>query len=362
MSIRISASQIKTFQRCPRLWGYGKLEGMRSSSPATRFGNLLHGMVEAYLKEGKFTGPSVDEARKLHEGHEEPNINKALMLIANAVDSGLLPGGHINKDIEGKVEGAVWDDDEDVRYLGFLDLVVLDDGGVPVELIDHKTTSAWKWAQTAETLQFDPQISLYALHIMREHNLDKLKCSHIQYLTKGKATTAKVSTFITRAGAEEVLESWREPAKKIKAIYDRGLTLEQLPCRLSGCRMYGGCPHSDICTKGNDVEGKPKKNFMAAWAGEKTPANKPDGPGVNTGSTLTPSPATQKQIGDLAELGFTTNTITLSRKISDKDFGSLGIEVEGVLDGDDPVEFTKKALTLLDNHLREALATMRRSR
>jgi len=219
---------MKTYTLCNRKWHIERFSGMPSTppSPAMLLGTEVHHILEAYLTDG--TALPAGRAGKI----AAPGLR-------------LLPKPGV-----GKVEGGI-----QVDYLkmspplkGFIDLYIppeATEDGIP-EVLDHKTTSAWRWAKTEEELSTDLQMIPYAAWAIEESRQNQVRVSHVQYLTKGAPEVRKVSTVLS---SKHVMQEWNKlvglvvemkEASKIKSAKD-------VPPNPNACGAFGGCPFQDIC-------------------------------------------------------------------------------------------------------------------
>ena len=129
---RVSASQIKTWNDCPRKWGFKYIDGLEDPpSKAAILGSKVHAELERYLE-----GGDIDEA------------SDAGKIAATALD--LLPEPRVDLSVEEEVVFEL----DGVTFRGFVDLI--DPAGPTI--FDHKTSSDPKrWGLTEETLVDDVQ-------------------------------------------------------------------------------------------------------------------------------------------------------------------------------------------------------------
>ncbi len=167
--LQISASQLESYEgnpeSCNRKWAFEsiwKLPKVEKGSQA--FGSILHSVVERFLDSDdqgyrlNDDGTSSKEAIELYpEGwqgnldDQEAEIIKQLVVLAE--EEGLLerfPGRKVEYQFLGPVT-------EHVRIKGFIDLLCVLQGIV----IDHKSTSNFRWAKSAEKLRTNTQMMVY---------------------------------------------------------------------------------------------------------------------------------------------------------------------------------------------------------
>lgn len=144
------------------------------------------------------------------------------------------------------------------RLGGTPDLVTRGRGPVPahLHLYDYKTTLSFDWAKTAEYLRdADEQSAIYALAVMQEHNLESLDCTWLYLRTEGAPASLPVHFTLTRAHAEARVLALAERAAELEAITEayvaagsgflsdgkRLAIINALPTNDSACANYGGC-------------------------------------------------------------------------------------------------------------------------
>jgi CRISPR/Cas system-associated exonuclease Cas4 (RecB family) len=211
----ISASSYTQFMQCERKWYIGyviKPDVLKTA--ALQIGIDVHDWLEAYLK-----------------GEELPDIDEKLVNIAKAGIEYLPEPGTV------QVEEWVEDICGPLPFRGKVDFYTCKDGILHIS--DHKTTSRSANAKTEAELALNPQMLAYAYVLARKLDIqpDKIKFSHIYYLTKSKIATS----FRVDAEAEwaDVEKNWKdfERVAKVMARLAKAQRQEEITPDVSQCRF-----------------------------------------------------------------------------------------------------------------------------
>lgn len=223
-----SASQLKTYHDCPRKWFLAKvLDYPEPTSEAAERGKALHAQVEAYIKDG--TWPESPLAELLLQNLEGIDLAREDLTV------------------EGHVKFMVWPGQPGRPWIqGFLDLTI--PGFRPI-VWDHKTTADLKWAKSEHELHHDLQMVVYAhWAFARLPDVDEVEVVHGYVTTRGVPERRVVRAVLTRA---EVAERWAEiqdlieEMERVRALGD----VRKVQVNLQSCGKFGGCPHSEVCTR-----------------------------------------------------------------------------------------------------------------
>ena len=229
---RVSPSQVKEYEQCPRKWYFTKVQGLPVVSRNQRqldFGSALHKEIENFILQGTPLTTPLAIVGKEH--------------IPTAIP-GLL--------VETRVEDP-WVYAAGIYVDGYIDLVV--PGPVP-EIIDWKTTSDIdKWGKTSEELRTDTQMLTYAKWALAKYEAESVRLSHVQFQTKGRPWASKKSTVLT---LDETNQAWLKVNHTVANMtVDAG---KKSPAEVEGntdsCDAYGGCPFQHVCpshTRGRDM-------------------------------------------------------------------------------------------------------------
>ena len=226
----VSASSIKLFESCPKRWFHKYVLGFKEEgSAAMELGSKVHTCLEGYLAGGPLEGdPAIVEIA-------EQGVH-------------LLPPAGENLKIEMSLDDYPLPD-LPIPFKGFIDCLILPTReGDLLEVLDHKTTSAFKYAKTAADLAEDTQMIVYAKHVLFHFPAEReIRLSHIAYLTKEPLAPArKTSVVVSRSDVDAAFSKIMETV---------GAMLEscQLPVgeqqkNLKYCYSYGKrCPFYSDC-------------------------------------------------------------------------------------------------------------------
>ncbi len=182
MTLRaVSASQIETFTSCQRKWGWRALDKIEVPPHASAAkGTLIHSQFERYLK-----GESLDYSTPaLREAAE-----RAMPGIVN-IPQPKSPGMLIE-------HGFTLPTERGILFRGFMDVVVPHAHVVPGLtgdnpcVIDHKSTSSFRYAKTKDVLLTDVQAMIYAYETMRTYRSPVVDLVWNYVTTKGAAATER---------------------------------------------------------------------------------------------------------------------------------------------------------------------------
>jgi hypothetical protein len=131
-----------------------------------------------------------------------------------------------------------------VPFKGFIDVLDVTDG---VHVLDHKTTSAWKWAKTEDELTTNMQLIIYARHVLEHHpDQDEAEVTHVYYLTRPPHGSKKVSAVVSR---KHVFDEFDKILVTVNEMVDASQNnLDHLHKNKADCYSYGKqCPHYNEC-------------------------------------------------------------------------------------------------------------------
>ena len=240
MSLRaVSASQLETFSACRRKWAWRALEKIEVPPHASAAkGSLIHKQFEAYLK-----GESLDySSPAMREAAE-----RALPGVIN-LPPPQSPGMLVEHGFSFETSGGI-------VFRGFMDVVLPDSGVVPgceggaPCVIDHKSTSSFRYLKSPEVLRTDVQAMIYAYRAMAMFRNPTVDLVWNYVRTKDSAQTQRVHL---RVVSEHVTEQFLGPitktATELVAMYAAAPRVLDLPPSLGQCDAYGGCPYKLNCT------------------------------------------------------------------------------------------------------------------
>lgn len=246
MTIRISASQVSTFLRCPRKYSWKYVEGVKPpSTPRQEFGREIHAILAAWLKDGK----------------PPPKTPAGEVTLQGVCAAGVLPLPRSSCAIEvpfffpwttGVVAKVVPD------WAGEVDGELL--------VVDHKTTSDLRWAMTSDQLKVNEQAIIYAAWAMLKYRRPVVRARWIYYAATnpkgGKRRPAGLRPV-------EVVFDARNPGfldqiarldlviGDMRVIREQGIKPLDLPPSVEACEAYEGCFHRERCglSDGERLEG-----------------------------------------------------------------------------------------------------------
>lgn len=249
--MRISASQIKTFELCQKKWFLEKIQKIPAGPPGygATFGTVMHGCLER-LQLGEEIYPEGWDER-LRPGDSEL-VQDLLCLYKPMVDS---------VQVEKKFSVPVV---EDITLTGYIDLLA------DSYVIDHKSTSSFKWALSAEELARDLQMMVYAYYALSQTS-DKESLIKLQHNVFLRRSPAKRRTTVAYVSPDAILERWgeiKQTALKMKVVAGG----ECPPVAMgSQCHKYGGCPYAGLCS-GVLTQGQLEKKMSSSSLEDKLKA------------------------------------------------------------------------------------------
>lgn len=219
MTFRSSASQIDTYETCPRKWAFDKIDGMpRLDTPATLAGKAIHDELEQWLTH-----------------RDTPANPTALALVGHLPPPQSVEVKHVEIEIRPLVEGT--------PFLGYIDLWFPRTGTI----YDHKTCGSFRYAIKAEEMHDNIQAALYA-HWAFEQGLTEVRCQW-NYGTRSDAPkTRAVRRTMRPADIAERMAKTAQSARECRAYVETpGIVAMDVPAKSSGCAKYGGCPYQRTC-------------------------------------------------------------------------------------------------------------------
>lgn len=165
--IQLSDSQIKTYQRCARLWGYQKLLNLQTTDnkDAMHLGNAAHDGMEQYIKTRDMT-KAVEAVMAALNKDKPTNIEYCKMLIPAMLvgwASFWLPDFDKEYEFIGLEEWFDCFPNKDVLHLrGFKDVVARKRSTGERCVFDYKTASDSYFRDLAGSLSSNNQLARYA--------------------------------------------------------------------------------------------------------------------------------------------------------------------------------------------------------
>lgn len=236
-----SASQVNTFESCARKWGWIYLDKLQTPQhPSAQLGTEIHAFLEHQLlfrkQWGRFDEPwapaafwDLTSAGRAHW----PGINFETVRVEQEFDK-LSIGGH--------------------AFRGYIDATWTDDNG-EVHVLDHKTTSNFRYAKKPNDLLVDVQATIYvpaALKIWKKKVSDPVHMHWVYYKTKQPYDGKRTYLVVKKADVAGRLSKIVESADKMAAALSAGCRARDMEPNWDACYMYGGCPFKSRC----EVEAK----------------------------------------------------------------------------------------------------------
>jgi hypothetical protein len=263
----LSVSQVAKFNAaedgCPLRWFYvnvlGKKEPYRA---AADLGTNIHGELEIYLPTGQNVLGKIARAGV----HLLPQPGADLM-VEWGFNNKPRPPKRDGKQVNyfPAQESLVWA--AGIPFIGFIDVVntrgeylvpradddrVVDLVSEPdaIEVLDHKSTSNFKWLKPSEKLIETTQMNGCGVFVAKaDTEVKAVRLSHLGYKTEGAADSIKRSALVPR---EKILDRWTrvvEPlVEKMKSVAATKRP-EDVEANLGACENFGGCPHKGYCVK-----------------------------------------------------------------------------------------------------------------
>ena len=241
----VSASQVKTFQRCNRRWYFEKI--MKKRGPSThsqRRGTAIHEALEVFVK----TGETIEEVHtNIESGRVVPDSSdeSETFLVKRFVEA---TKEHILDEeviaVEGKISLETFPGGP--KWIGFIDLLSTE------RVIDYKTTTNLRYAKTPADLLEDVQSCSYALSVFRKFpQADEfdVKFIYIHTGNKIKVNIKPVEATFTREKCEEVFLKAVGDVKKM-VIFAQKTDPDEIPCNSDACMdFFKLCDHSAYCKR-----------------------------------------------------------------------------------------------------------------
>ena len=279
-ALKISASQINTFRRCPRQHWFEKVRKL--PAPVIKggvFGSVLHAVCERYLLADELgrdsSGQPVDlypvgwevsydKYTKAEEGKLTPAEQETVKtLISKAIEEGVLerlPNRKVEEPFNFVVDRPEIPSGGNctVSMVGFIDVLL------PGEVQDHKTSKDKKYFLSKNSLKTNSQMLIYAYYEIKRikeqgGSIPKtIKLRHNQYCKDPRRpsirkTEAEVKTVDVLAHWEQI----KADAKDMVILRDSTREFHDIPDPENPqktCNAYGGCPFLTICFGRESVE------------------------------------------------------------------------------------------------------------
>lgn len=320
--LTISASQVETFDRCPRAWWLSQVRGFKTfSSESQVFGTVLAAVAERYLladdcgRDPK-TGDAVDLyphewyiAKSRYPGQppdgeigiSDQNLVKTL--VKAAIDGGVLerkpgrkPESEFRRTVSKTPECTTCKGGRPVlgtdgkpipcpecngdgtgmhvQIVGFMDVAYAD------SVEDHKTTKSMKYAKSPKALQDNAQMLIYAKEIIARADADstlwpegrplsQVTVRHNIFCKDPDDLRVKyVEAIVTRDRINQYWSHIQEDAALMVELRKRVDVWHECPepnnyAKATACNAYGGCPFRELCA------GRISEKGFEAWLDER---------------------------------------------------------------------------------------------
>jgi hypothetical protein len=247
--LRISPSQIEASRTCQRRWYKQYVEHFKEPQAASAaLGDKIHAVLEKYLR----------DAIPLDARTQEGRIAAAGLPYLPEPKTGLVEGKFFLPVIP-----DVW------GWYGKIDWRA-PDGSL---IIDHKSTSDFKWAKAETTLEKDPQGLIYSRAGIEGSDRAEQKSRWIYYRTKDAPKAFPVDFILSRSAVLEGMAELTEETEQLITL--RRSKFLDLPPNPGSCFKYGKpCPHKSLCVDLNGssilrgINMKTKEELLAELHGK----------------------------------------------------------------------------------------------
>ena len=278
-----SASQISSFESCPRAWYFDKIEKRpRVEKLATYFGSRFHEFREEYFYTSKMPDENnlcADKTRKVADELVQLKLAKTGDPVAEATNllkdaAKLSKMGLVHLPMPNMIQNENVERSIDVTtsvgmVRGYVDFFLPDQGavgywprevqwqptnGVPL-VGDHKTTSSKDYIKTLdELMNTDPQPALYGKAALEWTGAPVVDFLWHYNVKKGRKEAVPVRF---RMSADQVLDRFAQvenTAKKMLDVFENAPSINpsDVTPNPKACDNYGGCPHRDYCPLTNE--------------------------------------------------------------------------------------------------------------
>ncbi len=237
--LSFSASQVDTFESCPRKWFYGSHLGIRyPQHPSAALGERVHGRLEKYLlgEEPDWSGYEGEIAVSGIQHLPPPGT----CIAVEKKDCAILIGGF--------------------RYVLRSDFVFLSPHHDRVIVGDHKTSSNIReYAKTPEILKEDFQALLYGYYWSYKEALPA-SALWVYYQT-GKTKARRSEAFRVDfddsdwTKLEERAIDRASQMTRYRSLPKLPIVANEIPGNREHCSAYGGCPYEGICGIKEEIDG-----------------------------------------------------------------------------------------------------------
>lgn len=228
-SFRASPSQLTTWKLCKRKWFYAKVLKMpEPSHPATALGTECHAALEAKIENRPYVC-------------KDPNVSQVEVerILTHVLPSPFMAELQAKAENEVEIHVTIGG----VPLLGRIDAHWFE--GPVCRVVDHKSTSDWKWMKSEREALTDPQTIVYSAWAF-EQGAAEVHFTYHYFKTKGQAEPAR---FVNVVHTPATLAPYLEAAAEILREMDRTrhLTEHEVERTTDSCFAFGGCPFKGTC-------------------------------------------------------------------------------------------------------------------
>lgn len=238
-----SASQLNTYDLCPRKWGWEYVAGFRPPpGPAAELGIRVHKILERWLSKG------IPPDKRTVEGR----------IALPGLEFLPLPGPSLS--VEDKFVIQVGD----FHYRGFKDLEFIEEE-TGLWIVDHKTTGDFIWQKTEDDLLHDVQAMLYAKEALDRVGVDEAMLMWLYYRTRNTPKARPTYLQVNRDQVESGFEIIHDLTAELDRVRLQVVDARELPINPNACAAFGGCPHQHRC----NLSPRDKRKAIMAQAEKK---------------------------------------------------------------------------------------------
>lgn len=235
--MRLSATQIDTYQQCPRKWAWRYVEKVKPPKhPKTQLGGRCHEVLEGWLEAR--TPLDLDETVQLEIKGKLKTYYPGRIVQPALVH---LPPPSAWLNVEEEIRMTI----DGIEFIGYVDLAWQDAASKYI-IQDHKTCSSFKWMQEKD-LRTDTQATIYAAHRMAQRGLSEVSLKWVYMKTEGRPAARPLEQIVTRKSVEKPLHNIVQIGKLLAEHKERKRKALDLEPNGSMCKRYGGCPYEDRC-------------------------------------------------------------------------------------------------------------------
>ena len=239
--VQISASQVETWNDCPRKWAFDKVDNVpRIETPAAALGTKVHAILEKGILRYVYSG-STDGFDWISDERAGPIAGRMSSLAPLAAIRAALPvfGTVSEHEFTMRFPG--------VRVTGKVDFLAWYPLERVIEIGDFKTTRSI--GKYAKDLTADVQAATYAAHAARY--LPKVGGGSVRLRwVYGQTEGSKTDTLLHSPDPEQshkVFLRVLRAAGEIALARRTFRTAREYPARFEACGKFGGCSYRTIC-------------------------------------------------------------------------------------------------------------------